>query len=173
MLFNWAGLSHILGLRMLLKFGGGKFAPSRQKLAKQAFFSPAMPLHDTEAFQSRLCANKSLRWPFAMTCPFAGPADVLHNILPGEQSRSSRKLLILAGRHDRLITPDIMFDMVARFRGGSAHKGKQEPSRLAHGSDVEFLFLDAAHHMQNDVNHEDVTTILLDWYVKMNFGGGQ
>ena len=173
MLLNWAGLGHNLGLRMLPKFRGGKFALSHQKLAKRASFSAKMPSHGVEAFQSRLCDNKNLRWAFGMTYPFAEPADVLRNILPGDQWRGSRKLLILAGRHDRFITPEIMFDIVARFRGDSAHEEKEEPSRLVHGNDVEFLFMDTAHHMPDDVNSGDVTTALLDWYVKMNFGGGQ
>ncbi|KAJ2891138.1 hypothetical protein MKZ38_000816 [Zalerion maritima] len=178
-LLNWASFDPLLNLRMLLQFGHPNSPLSHPALTHNAFFSPSMPREEVEEFHLRICPYESLAWPLGMVRPFADPEAVARRVNPrrqrggGEGSEGAAgKVLVMAGKGDRLMTPRIMYHLAERLRGNKEYEsgdvGEDEsPERTE--KDVELVVVEGAHHFQNDVRKEDSMAVIADWYHKMAF----
>jgi pimeloyl-ACP methyl ester carboxylesterase len=141
---NWARLDPWFSLRMLFHLWHPNSPLSHPSLTQAAFFGSSFPAARVPAFQHRTSRFESFWWPLSMMRPFAKAAQILAGV-------SSRKVLVMAGDQDALMTPDVTRTTAAFYR--------------AESETVEMELVEGAgHHLQNDVQWEDGARRLLTWY---------
>ncbi|KAL1404860.1 hypothetical protein Q8F55_008471 [Vanrija albida] len=142
---NWMALDRWFVFRLLFcHFGHPNSALSHPLLTLRAFFGRQFPLQTVYPFQAKLARYESLRWPFSMVGPFARAQDVVKHV-------QRRRILVLAGDEDALMTPEITRETAAYY----ALAGAEVTTEFVSG---------AGHHLQNDVQWEEGAERLLDWY---------
>ncbi|GMK55139.1 hypothetical protein CspeluHIS016_0201950 [Cutaneotrichosporon spelunceum] len=141
---NWARIDPWLSFRTIFHFGHPNSPLSHPSLTQAAFFGSSFPSERVQAFQHRLCRFESLLWPLSMMRQFATAAQILASV-------TTRKVMVMAGEQDALMTPEVTRQTAARYRTESDH--------------VEMELVEGAgHHLQNDVQWEDGAARLLKWY---------
>ena len=92
------------------------------------------------------------------------PKKVLANLSEG--ARGGQRVLVVAGRKDKLMGTKLMSKMVEEYRDAWREMGLGEgEGRVDRG--VRYVELDAAHHMQNDIGWETGAERLAEFWAPL------
>ncbi|CAG8951523.1 hypothetical protein HYFRA_00007439 [Hymenoscyphus fraxineus] len=149
---------------------------SSTTLVHRAFFSPEYPVDKVRTFSQGLAEYESMLWPTGMMFSFANPTHILKNILGSNKNQNQRKLLIIAGEKDALVTLPIMqrlaglYQKAARKLVGVSspqekEKEKGKEGEVMNGEDIVGLEVvkKSGHHIQNDLYWEDGAKKILEF----------
>ncbi|KAF2674807.1 hypothetical protein BT63DRAFT_408958 [Microthyrium microscopicum] len=119
-------------------------------LVKQALFCTEYPLQKAREIETRMPKYESFLWRLGYTFRFATYQNVLQLIVGG----TSRRLVVIAGEKDRLVTTFIAKKLASDY--GDAEKHLVAEKKLDIGRDeassVQYLEVKGAgHHFQNDL----------------------
>ena len=110
-------------------------------------------------------------WPLGQMLPFANIGSIIKNILGWKEDTRKARLLIMAGRNDRLMDVPMMQKLSALYRGAlekTFHRAQTKPLNRTEenleSTGVEFVVIEnSGHHLQNDLQWKDATLKLLDF----------
>ncbi|KAF4983105.1 hypothetical protein FDECE_17374 [Fusarium decemcellulare] len=150
---NWWKLDPWFTIRLPFHLWHTNSPLSHPKLTQRAFFGDKFPLSAVIPFQRRMNRYESYLWPFSMMYSFASASSILQRI--HNSGASGEKVLVMAGRQDKLMTVPVTEKTAAFYREAGTEKG----------DGVRLCFVEGAgHHLQNDVQWKDGAEKLFEFY---------
>jgi pimeloyl-ACP methyl ester carboxylesterase len=154
--WNWAKADPWFQVRLNLQGWHPNSPLSHPALVRRIFFSNKLPEPSLAQFVSRVNRYESYLWPFSMLTSFADPVRVLERI----RNDAPRKVLVLTGSEDKLMTAPVMERLGMFYREAAGELGYAAADEAAEVAFVE----GAGHHLQNDVGWEEGANKLLGFY---------
>ena len=140
----------------------------------RAFFSEAFPRSEVQKFERMLPAYESMIWPLGQMLPFANIGNILRNILGWREDVSKTRLLVMAGREDKLMDVPMMRRLAALYRGGisrifpevfpTENKSSKVSDVTSGTTGVDLVVVEGSgHHLQNDLHWQDAASQFLNF----------
>ncbi|KAH7320081.1 Alpha/Beta hydrolase protein [Stachybotrys elegans] len=154
---NWARVDPWFLIRMLLHGWHPNSPLSHPMLIKRIFFGEDIGDAQVAEFQAHVNRYEAFWWPITMMTAFADPRRILRHI----QNDSDRKVLVLTGTEDKLMTAPIMERLGAFYR--EAARALWAGKTTDDAAEVSFVPR-AGHHLQNDTTWEIGAKKLVEFY---------
>ncbi|KAF8888539.1 Alpha/Beta hydrolase protein [Infundibulicybe gibba] len=150
---NWMAFDPYMMLRMLKHLLHPRSALSSTSLVHAAFFAPDCPREKVRECELAMAESESMVWPLGMTWRFVQPENVVANIT-GVGLSAGRKMLVIAGELDRLVTVGIAQALARWYRNTSRQNEEVIQEEVVYR---------VGHHMMLDSNWEEGARKLLAW----------